>query len=100
MTESKKEIPPETKQDSGKGKRSDKYDEKLNLESPDNPVDKKTARWIEEQNEFLEKKRKRGQMKIREKGMYQSSIQMALLRSCRGKELLVILVMSNHPGIQ
>ena len=60
MTESKKEIPPETKQDSGKGKRSDKYDEKLNLESPDNPVDKKTTRWIEEQNEFLGKKKEKG----------------------------------------
>ena len=60
MTESKKEIPPETKQNSGKGKRSDKYDEKLNLESPDNPVDKKTARWIEEQNEFLGKKKEKG----------------------------------------
>ena len=60
MTESKKEIPPETKQDSGKGKRSDKYGEKLNLENPDNPVDKKTARWIEEQNEFLGKKKEKG----------------------------------------
>ena len=60
MNESKKEIPPETKQDSGKGKRSDKYDEKLNLESPDNPIDKKTARWIEEQNEFLRKKKEKG----------------------------------------
>ena len=60
MTESKKEIPPETKQDSGKGKRSDKYDEKLNLESPDNPVDKKTARWIAKQNEFLGKKKEKG----------------------------------------
>ena len=43
-----------------KGKRSDKYDEKLNLESPDNPIDKKTARWIEEQNEFLGKKKEGG----------------------------------------
>ena len=60
MNESKKEIPPETKQDSGTGKRSDKHDEKLNLESPDNPVDKKTARWIEEQNEFLGKQKEKG----------------------------------------
>ena len=50
-----KENPSREKQDSGTGKRSDKHDEKLNLESPDNPVDKKTARWIEEQNEFLGK---------------------------------------------
>ena len=60
MNESKKEIPPETKQDSGTGKRSDKHDEKLNLESPDNPIDKKTARWIEEQNEFLGKQKEKG----------------------------------------
>ena len=60
MNESKKEIPPETKQDSGTGKRSDKHDKKLNLESPDNPVDKKTARWIEEQNEFMGKQKEKG----------------------------------------
>ena len=60
MTQSKKEIPPEKKQDSGIGKRSDKHNEKLNLESPDNPVDKKTARWIEEQNEFLGKQKEKG----------------------------------------
>ena len=60
MNESKKEIPPETKQDSGTGKRSDKHNAELNLESPDNPVDKKTARWIEEQNEFLGKQKEKG----------------------------------------
>ena len=32
----------------------------MNLESPDNPVDKKTARWIEEQNEFLGKQEEKG----------------------------------------
>ena len=32
----------------------------MNPESPDNPVDKKTARWIEEQNEFLGKQKKKG----------------------------------------
>ena len=60
MIKSKKEIPPEKRQDSGIGKRSDKHNEKLNLESPDNPVDKKTARWIEEQNEFLGKQKEKG----------------------------------------
>ena len=60
MNKSKKEIPPETKQNSGTGKRSDKHDEKLNLESPNNPVDKKTARWIEEQNEFMGKQKEKG----------------------------------------
>ena len=59
MNESKKEISAETKQDSDISKRSDKHDEKLDLESHDNPVDKKTARWIEEQNEFMGKQKER-----------------------------------------
>ena len=60
MNESKKEIPPETKQDSGISRRNDKHSEKLDLESPSNPVDKKTVRWIEEQNEFLGKQKEKG----------------------------------------
>ena len=60
MNDSKKEIPPETKQDSGTSKRGDKRDTNLNLESPDNPVDRKTARWIEEQNEFMGKQKEKG----------------------------------------
>ena len=60
MNESKKEIPPETKQDSGISRRNNKHSEKLDLESPNNPVDKKTARWIEEQNEFLGKQKEKG----------------------------------------
>ena len=60
MTKNKKEIPLEKKQDPGVGKRGDKLNGKLNLESPDNPADKKTAKWIEEQNEFLEKQKEKG----------------------------------------
>ena len=60
MNESKKEIPPETKQDSGISRRNNKHSGKLDLESPSNPVDKKTARWIEEQNEFLGKQKEKG----------------------------------------
>ena len=56
----KKEIPPETKQDSGISRRNNKHSEKLDLEGPSNPVDKKTARWIEQQNEFLGKQKKKG----------------------------------------
>ena len=59
MKESKKETSPEIKQDADPGKRSEEYDKKLNLESHDDPVDKKTARWIEEQNEFMEKHKER-----------------------------------------
>ena len=60
INKNKKEIPSETKQDSGISKRSDKHNGKLDLESPNNPVDKKTARWIEEQNEFLGKQKEKG----------------------------------------
>ena len=60
MNESKKEIPPETKQDFGISRRNDKHNKKWDLESPNNPIDKKTARWIEEQNEFLGKQKEKG----------------------------------------
>ena len=59
MNENKKEIPPETKQDSGISRRNNKHSEKLGLEGPSNPIDKKTARWIEQQNEFLEKQKEK-----------------------------------------
>ena len=60
MNESKREIPPETKHDFGISRRNDKHNEKWDLESPNKPVDKKTARWIEEQNEFLGKQKEKG----------------------------------------
>ena len=60
MNENKKAIPPETKQDSGISRRDNKHSEKLDLEGPSNPVDKKTARWIEQQNKFLGKQKEKG----------------------------------------
>ena len=60
VNKGKKEVPSEKKQDPGISTKSGKYDEKSNLESPENPVDKKTARWIEEQNEFLGKQKEKG----------------------------------------
>ena len=59
MNKSKKEISPEIKQDADPGKRSDKPDKELNLEGHDDPVSKKTARWIEEQNEFIGEQKER-----------------------------------------
>ena len=56
----KRAIPPETKQDSGISRRNNKHSENLDLEGPSNPVDKKTARWIEQQNEFLGKQKEKG----------------------------------------
>ena len=47
--------PQEEKQIPEIDKKNDNNDEKWDFESPGNLVDKKTARWIEEQNEFLGK---------------------------------------------
>ena len=55
----RKEVPPEKKQDPDIGKKSGKNDERWDFESPENPVGKKTARWIEEQNEFLGKQKEK-----------------------------------------
>ena len=55
----KKEALPEKKQDPGIGKKSGKNDERWDVESPENPVDKKIARWIEEQKEFLRKQKEK-----------------------------------------
>ena len=54
-----KEAPSEKKQDPVIGKKSGKNDKRWDVESLKNPVDKKTARWIEEQNEFLGKQKEK-----------------------------------------
>ena len=46
-------VPQEEKQVPEIDKKDGKNDERWNFESPGNLADKKTARWIEEQNEFL-----------------------------------------------
>ena len=99
MNENKRAIPPETKQDSGISRRNNKHSEKLDLEGPSNPVDKKTARWIEQQNEFLGNKRKRDLIGIRRKGMRPNLVQMVQLKSYSGQELPTIPIMSSHPSI-
>ena len=48
-------VPQEERQVPEIDKKSDKNDERWDFESPRNLADKKTARWIEEQNEFLGK---------------------------------------------
>ena len=55
----KKKTSLETKIDSDIGKRSNRNDRGWDSESPENPVDKKTAKWIEEQNEFLGKQKEK-----------------------------------------
>ena len=46
-------VPQKEKQVPEIDKKDDKNDERWDFESPENLADKKTARWIEEQNEFL-----------------------------------------------
>ena len=52
-------VPQEEKQVPEIDKRNGKNDERWDFESPGNLADKKTARWIEEQNEFLGKQEER-----------------------------------------
>ena len=52
-------IPQEEKQVPEIDKKDGKNDERWDFESPGNLADKKTARWIEEQNEFLGKQKEK-----------------------------------------
>ena len=55
----RKEVPLEKRPDLGTGKRNGKNEKKWDSESPKNLIDKKTAKWIEEQNEFLGKQKEK-----------------------------------------
>ena len=52
-------VPQDKRQAPEIGKQNDKNDEKGDLESSRDIADKKTAKWIKEQNEFLGKQRER-----------------------------------------
>ena len=52
-------VPQDERQTPEIDKKNDKNDERWDFESPRNPADKKTARWIKEQNEFLGKQKGR-----------------------------------------
>ena len=53
-------VPQEERQVPEIDKENDKNDERWDFESPGNLADKKIARWIEEQNEFLGKQEEKG----------------------------------------
>ena len=55
----RKEAFLEKRLDTGMGKKDGKNDKKWDSKSPKNPIDQKTARWIEEQNEFLDKQKEK-----------------------------------------
>ena len=55
----RKEASLEKRPDPGIGKRNGKNDKEWDSKSPENTVDRKTAKWIEEQNEFLGKQKEK-----------------------------------------
>ena len=95
----RKEVPPEKQQDPGISKKGGKYDENWNSESSENPVDKKMAKWIEEQNEFLGKQKEKEIEKDKKERDPWYLTQMDLSKSCRGREMATELVMNNPPNI-
>ena len=95
----RKEASLEKRLDPGIGKKDGKNDKKWDSKSPENPIDKKTARWIEEQNEFLDKQKENEfekDKKERDPLVFNPN---GLLKSCRSQELPTMLVMNNHPNI-
>ena len=69
-------------------KKNDKNDERWDFESPRNSADKKTARWIEEQNEFLGKqegKEFRENRKERDPSVFEPSGPIKILQKQRAK---------------
>ena len=95
-----KEKPPRVKQDPSTDIGDKKSNEKLDLEKPSNPVDKKTARWIEEQNEFMGKQREQRTDGEREKEKCPPSVQVTQLRSYNDQSQSTILTMSDYPNTQ
>ena len=61
-------VPQEEKQVPEIDKKGGKNDERWDFESPGSLIDKKTARWIKEQNEFLGKQEKESEKDRKERG--------------------------------
>ena len=79
-------VPQEEKQDPEIDKKNDKNDERWHFESPRNLADKKTTRWIEEQNEFLgkqEEKEFRENRKERDPSVFEPSGPIKVLQKQR-----------------
>ena len=91
-------VPQDERQVPEVDKKKDKNDEKQDFKSPRNFADKKTARWIEEQNEFLGKQ-KESFGKIGKKGTHQFLSQVALLGLYKSKGLTFIPSMSRYLNI-
>ena len=79
-------VPQEERQVPEIDKKNDKNDERWDFESPRNLADKKTARWIEEQNEFLgkqEEKEFRENRKERDPSVFEPSGPIKVLQKQR-----------------
>ena len=92
-------VPQEKKQTSEIDKKDGKNDERWDFESPGNLVDKKTARWIEKQNEFLGKQEEKSLGKIGKKGTHQFLSRVALLKFYKSKGLTFVLGMNKYLNI-
>ena len=76
-------VPQEEREVPEIDKKSDKNDERWDFESPRNLADKKTARWIEEQNEFLGKQEEKEFQKERDPSVFEPSGPIKVLQKQR-----------------
>ena len=79
-------VPQDERQAPKIDKKKDKNDERWDFESPKNLTDKKTARWIKEQNEFLGKQKEREFQengKVREPSVFKPSGPIKVLQKQR-----------------
>ena len=84
-------VPQEEKQVPEIDKKDGKNDERWDFESPGNLADKKTARWIEEQNEFLGKQEEKEfgkNRKERDPSVFEPSGRINVLQKQRANLLL------------
>ena len=92
-------VPQEERQVPEIDKKNDKNDERWDFESPRNLADKKTARWIEEQNEFLGKQEEKEFQENRKERDPSVLSQVALLRFYKSKGLTFVPGMSKYLNI-
>ena len=92
-------VPQEEKQVPEIDEKNDKNDERWDFESPGNLADKKTVRWIEEQNEFLGKQEEKSFGKIGKKGTHRFLSRVALLRFYKSKGLTFVPGMNKYLNI-
>ena len=76
-------VPQKEKQIPEIDKKNGKNDERWDFESPGNLADKKTARWIEEQNEFLGEQEEKEFRKERDSSVFEPSGPIKVLQKQR-----------------